>query len=96
METSWKPHGNPRNTLVLALFWHCLALFGLRTRTPLCSHTPRFSYRCPKTAVLSVAWPGSMVRRDGCTGGVWGPGGYREGIPGGLYRVPSPETKRRQ
>ena len=59
-------------------------------------YTPRFSYRCLKTVICAcrqrVAYRGGMrVRRcpwQGGYTGVW----YREGIPGGLYRVHYPPT----
>ena len=67
-------------TLVFTTVWHCLALFGTVRDIPLCSHTPRFSYRVLKQLFLMVPLAA------GCTG-MGGTGWvYRGGYTGWVYR----------
>ena len=61
----------------------------------MCSTTPRFSYRVPKTCVNGYEHgSGTVCQRVG-TGWVWGPGGYWVGIPGEYPAAKDVHAKRR-
>ena len=72
METSWKPH----ETLVFTRIYRIYPYFPV---LPLCSHTPRFSFGLPETAVRAF-WHTSPVVAGGYQGG------YSGWVPGWVYR----------